>query len=169
MGPFTPPAAKIGNQYILVATDYCTKSVEAKPLWDNMTHSTQKFLYENIWCRFDCPIEIVSDQDKHFVNEVITSLTHHYAVVHRCSTPYYPQANGLAESTNQTLKGILTKIVNAHRTDWDKKLQSALWAYHTALKPVLAPPHFVWCLDSKPSCPLTWSPRSGAGIPTHSS
>ena len=58
----------------------------------------------------------------------------HYAVIHKQSTPYYPQANGLAESTNKILQTILKKIVNENRTDWDDKLQSALWAYHTTFK-----------------------------------
>ena len=134
VGPFKPPAARTGNKYILVATDYCTKWAEAKALRDNTAASIAKFLYEHIWCRFGCPIEIVSDQGGHFINHVIRNLTAHYAVVHKKSTPYYPQANGLAESTNKTLQNILKKIVNENRTDWDDKLHSALWAYRTAFK-----------------------------------
>ena len=57
-----------------------------------------------------------------------------YAVVHKRITPYYPQANGLAVSTNKTLQNILRKIVTENQTDWDTKLQSALWAYWTAYK-----------------------------------
>ena len=68
---------------------------------------------------------------KHFVNEVFTGLTQHYVVVHKRNTAYYPQANGLAESTNKTLKGIFRKIVNAHKKNWDCKLRLALWAYKT--------------------------------------
>jgi hypothetical protein len=46
VGPFNPAAAQTGNQYILVATDYCTKRVEAKALQDNTASCTAKFLYE---------------------------------------------------------------------------------------------------------------------------
>ena len=134
VGPFKPPAARTGNKYIIVATDYCTKWVEAKALRDNTAASTAKFVYEHLWCRYGCPIELVSDQGGHFINHIIRELTHHYAVVHKKSTPYYPQANGLAESTNKILQTILKKIVNENRTDWDNKLQSALWAYRTSFK-----------------------------------
>ena len=100
-----------------MATDYCTKWVEAKALRDNTALSTAKFLYECIWCRYGCPIELVSDQGSHFINEVVKGLEQHYTVVHKRSTVYYPQANSLAESTNKTLQGILRKIVEANRTD----------------------------------------------------
>ena len=99
-----------------------------------MTTSTTKFLYENIWCRFGCPIELVNDQGTHFINKIIHDLSTYYAVVHNKCTPYHPQANRLVESTNKTLQMILKKIVNENRTDWDQKLNSALWAYHTSYK-----------------------------------
>ena len=93
-----------------------------------------KFLYEHIWCHFGCPIELISNQGSHFLNMVIHDLTHHYAVVHKKSTLYYPQANGLAESMNKTLQNILKETVNENRTDSDTKLHSALWAYRTSYK-----------------------------------
>ena len=79
VGPFTPATARTGNKYILVARNYCTKGVEAKPLRDNAATSTTKFLYENIWCRFGCAIELISDEGGHFLNAVIFGLTQHYA------------------------------------------------------------------------------------------
>ena len=129
--PFKTLAMRTGNQYIIVVTDYCTKWVEVKALRDNTTASIAKNLYECIWCRYGCPIELISDQGGHFLGQVVESLTSFYAVVHKRSTPYYPQANGLAESTNKTLQNTLRKIVNENQTDWDTKLQSALWAYRT--------------------------------------
>ena len=127
-------AARTSNKYILVATDYCTKWVEAKALWNNMATSTTKFLYEYIWCRFGCPIELISNQRMHFLNKVIYELTHHCAVIHKNNTPYYPQANGLAKSTNKMPQNILKKIVNENRIDWDTKLHNTMWAYWTSYK-----------------------------------
>ncbi|XP_070018024.1 uncharacterized protein [Nicotiana sylvestris] len=50
------------------------------------------------------------------------------------STPYHPQASGQVEVSNRKIKSILSKTVNANRTDWSKKLDDALWAYRTAYK-----------------------------------
>ena len=92
--PFKPLAMRTGNRYVIVAPDYCTKWVEAKALRDNTAASTSKFLYEYIWCRYGCPIELISDQGEHFLRQVVESLTTFYAVVHKRNTPYYPHANG---------------------------------------------------------------------------
>ena len=63
-------------------------------------------------------------------------------MVSKKSTPCYPHANGLAESTNKTLQNILRKIVNENRTDWDTKLCSALWAYRKSFKTSVQPTPF---------------------------
>ena len=132
--PFKPAATRTGNRYVKVVTDYCTKWVEAKALRDNTTNSTTKFLYEYIWCRFGCPFKFVSYQGTHFVDTIIFELSNYYIVVRKKITLYYPQANGLAESTNKTIQTILKKIVNENRTEWDKKLHSAFWAYRMTYK-----------------------------------
>ena len=134
VGPFKPVATRTEHKYIIMAIYYYTKWVEAKALRDNIAMSTTKFIYEHLWCRFGCPIELVSNQDGHFLNHLICELTTHYTVLHKKSSPYYPQANGLAESTNKILQTILKKIVNENRTNWDDKLHNALWAYRTMCK-----------------------------------
>jgi hypothetical protein len=40
---------------------------------------------------------------------------------------YYPQGNGLAESTNKNLIKILKKTVNDNQRNWHLALQNALW------------------------------------------
>ena len=59
VGPIKPPAQRTHAEYIIVATDYLTKWVEAKATVRNDARTTAKFLYENIFTRFGLPIEIV--------------------------------------------------------------------------------------------------------------
>jgi hypothetical protein len=44
------------------------------------------------------------------------------------SSNYYPQGNGLAESTNKTLIQIIKKTIEANHKNWHNKLIDALWA-----------------------------------------
>lgn len=48
--------------------------MEAKPLCTNTAVVTVTFTYKNIITRFECPLEIVSNQGTHFVNAVIEEL-----------------------------------------------------------------------------------------------
>ncbi|MCO5600016.1 hypothetical protein L7F22_054124 [Adiantum nelumboides] len=138
---FMGPIKKITprkNKYILMATCYVSKWIEAKALPKNTAKSTTWFLYEHIICKYGCPIEIVSNQGTHFINDTIDILIELYSIKHRKSTPYYPRCNprcnGQAESSNKTIKTILTKTVQNEHHNWDEQLQTALWAYRTASK-----------------------------------
>ena len=49
------------HKWILVATDYFTKWIEAVPT-RNATHQViMRFLYENIFSRFGCLVRLVTD------------------------------------------------------------------------------------------------------------
>ena len=71
------------------------------------------------------------------IKVLIYELSHCYAVLYKRNTPYYPEANVLAESANKTLQHILMKIVNENRADCDQKLHNALWAYRMTYKTVI--------------------------------
>jgi hypothetical protein len=63
---FISPIKLVGrltrNKYILVATNYAIKWVEAKALRTNTTVITARLLYEYILTRFGCPLTIVTNQ-----------------------------------------------------------------------------------------------------------
>jgi hypothetical protein len=50
------------------------------------------------------------------------------------STPYYPQGNGLAESSNKSLIRIIKRLLEDNKRAWNSKLKFALWADRVTTK-----------------------------------
>ncbi|XP_070011277.1 uncharacterized protein [Nicotiana sylvestris] len=131
MGPFVGSS---GNKYILVAVDYLSKWVEAAAFPTDDARVVVGFLKKNIFTHFGTPRAIISDGGTHFYNRAFEKLLMKYVVHHKVATSYHPQTSGQVEVSNREIKSVLTKTVNATRTDWAKKLDDALWAYRTAFK-----------------------------------
>ena len=134
IGPISPLSKTRRNRFIILATEYATKWVEARATRKNDAATAGRFLFENVLMRFGAPWELVSDRGLHFVNKLIGAITELHQIAHRLTTPYNPKANGLTERANGIVGKILSKVVSAHKTDWDLKLASAVFAYNTAVK-----------------------------------
>ncbi|KAG1144128.1 hypothetical protein G6F37_012343 [Rhizopus arrhizus] len=124
-------ASRSGNRYIIAGIDYLTKYVEARPIRFQTASEIALFLYEEIICRHGCPTIIVSDNGKPFVSKMIQQVCRNFSIIHKTTTPYNPQSNGLIERFNRTLGQILQKRTKEEKDDWDLYLPAALFAYRT--------------------------------------
>jgi len=97
-------------RYVVVAICYFSKWCEARALMDKTAESVAKFLYDDIICRHGCPEIQISDQGREFINKLSTELFKLTGTQHRITSPYHPQANGLVERLNRTLKTSLLKV-----------------------------------------------------------
>ncbi|KAL3694004.1 hypothetical protein R1sor_007655 [Riccia sorocarpa] len=134
VGPIQPVTRYTRRRYILVATDYATRMVEAEATRKDDAVTVAEFFFRNIISRYGCPLELVSDRGTHFLNNLVTELTNYFQIKHRKTTPYNPKANGLMEKCNGLICRILNKVTVNYAYDWDTKLPAALWAYRTAEK-----------------------------------
>ncbi|XP_038891699.1 uncharacterized protein LOC120081092 [Benincasa hispida] len=123
MGPFP---IFCGQQYILLAVDYVSKWVEAVACAKNNAATVSKFLTKNIFTCFGMPRAMVSDEDTHFINRIISKLLAKYNIRQKIATVYHPQTNGQAEVSNRKIQMILEKVVNASRKDWAQSLSFTL-------------------------------------------
>ena len=116
VGPFNPASAR-KKKYIILATDYATKWVEARSTQRNDALTAASFLFEEIMMRVRYPLELVSDRGKHFLNDVISDITSRYSIKHWKTTPYNSKANRLTERANGMVGNILKKMVSAPKMD----------------------------------------------------
>lgn len=106
IGQVYPPSSK-GHKFILVATDYFTKWVEAIPLKAVTSAAVVDFVRDHIVYHFGIPQTITTDQGTMLTSREFEEFTADMGIKLLNSSPYYAQANDQAESSN---KGIIKLI-----------------------------------------------------------
>ena len=122
------PKTKTGYKYVLTLIDYATRYPEAIPL--KTTHS--RVIAEaliSVFSRVGLPNEIVSDQGSNLIGQLMRQLYELLGISHIKTSVYHPEANGLVERFNGTLKHMLKKFVANQIDNWDKYLPYVLFAY----------------------------------------
>ena len=99
-----------GYSWVLTATDYFTKWVEAIPTKSATEKVVMDFLEDKIITRFGVPSKIVTDNAKAFCSAEVSSFCFKYGIILSHSSDYYPQGNGQAESSNKNLMTIVKKM-----------------------------------------------------------
>jgi hypothetical protein len=127
IGEITPSSSKT-HKYVLTATDYFTKWVESIPLAHVNKKVVIQFIEKQLITRFGVPSVLVFDNTTYFSSTLLTEFSLDKGIIIRYSANYYPQGNGVAESTNKNLVRILNKMVVDNQRNWHNLLHNALWA-----------------------------------------
>ena len=83
------------------------------------------------------PGRIVTDNAASFKSKKTIDFCHKYHISLNHSTAYYPQGNGLVESSNKSLVRIIRKLLEDNKRSWHTKLKYALWADRISTKRVI--------------------------------
>ncbi|GKV46501.1 hypothetical protein SLEP1_g53483 [Rubroshorea leprosula] len=129
LGPFVKGEG--GCTYLVVAVDYFTKWIEAKPLSTTTEKKIEEFLFNSILCRFGIPKLIIADNGPQFRAAALRSFCNDYGIELALTSVYTPQSNGQAESANKIiLRGLKTRVLAAH-SNWVDELNKVLWSCRT--------------------------------------
>ncbi|XP_021985818.1 uncharacterized protein LOC110882015 [Helianthus annuus] len=132
VGPF--PVSTGGVRFLLVAIDYFTKWVEAKPLRTITGDQVLRFAWENIVCRFGMPLCIVSDNGKQFAEKPFKTWCQRMNIEQSFASVAHPQANGQVERTNRSIVEGIKKRLGKEGVSWADELPHVLWAHRTMPK-----------------------------------
>jgi ribonuclease HI len=159
IGKINPPSSK-GHQFILAITDYFTKWVEAVPMKSVTSRDVIQFVKEHVIHRFGIPQTITTDGGSVFISEEFKKFAADMGIKLIRSSPYYAQANGQAEASNQSLIKLIKRKIDEYPRRWHEVLSEALWAYriscHGATK--TSPYHLVYGQEAV----LPWEVTAGS-------
>jgi hypothetical protein len=132
LGPLPPAQGNL--KYVVVAVEYFSKWIEAKPLATITSATVQKFFWQNIICRFGVSKAITVDNGtlfdaktfKAFCSQIGTKI--HFASVR------HPESNGLVERANGIIiTGITKSIFNQPKGMWPDELIKVVWSHNSVV------------------------------------
>jgi transposase InsO family protein len=145
IGKINPPSSK-GHKYVLAITDHFTKWVEAIPMKSVTLKDVINFIKEHVIHRFGIPQTIMTDGGSDFISEEFRKFTTDVGIKLIRSSPFYAQANGQAEASNQSLIKLIKRKIDEHPRRWHDVSSKALSAHriscHGATKTL--PYHLVY-------------------------
>jgi hypothetical protein len=119
------PSSSKGHRFVLMATDYFTKWIEAMPL-RSMTHKEViNFVLQHIVHRFWVPQTLTTDQGLAFMSHQFKEFADSLKIKVLNSSPYYSEV----EASNKSIMKLIKKKIEDHLRRWHEVLSETLWAY----------------------------------------
>jgi ribonuclease HI len=132
LGPLPPAQGNL--KYVVVAVEYFSKWIEAKPLATITSATVQKFFWQNIVFRFDVSKAITVDNGTQFGVETFKELCDHIGTKIQFASVRHPESNGLVERANGIIMtGIMKLIFNQPRGKWPEELIKVVWSHNTTM------------------------------------
>jgi transposase InsO family protein len=130
--------------------DYFTKWVETIPMKSVTSKDVINFIKEHVIHRFRISQTITTDGGSVFISEEFRKFTADVGIKLIRSTPYYAQANGQVEASNQSLIKLIRRKIDEHPRHWHEVLSEAFGhtAFHVMEQQKLH--HIIWCIDRRP-------------------
>jgi hypothetical protein len=126
------PSSSKGHKFVLVATYYFTKLVEAISIKTMTTGNMIDFVNEHIVYRFGIPQTITTDPGSQFTSGEFEEYANYLGIKLLNSSPYYAQGNGQAKVANKGIIKLIKRKIDESPKKWHMVLNESLWAYRMA-------------------------------------
>jgi hypothetical protein len=118
--------------FTIVAVEYFTKWIEAKPLTNVTSTSIKRFFWQNIICCYHVPRHIIVDNAKYFDNAMFKEFYHQIGTKVAFTLVYHPQSNGAVERANSLIFEAMKKILEGEKKGkWAKVMPTTVWSHNT--------------------------------------
>ena len=91
LDPFSPDKGQV--KFLIVAVDYFTMWIEAKPLTTITAQQVQQFVWKDIICRYGVPHTIITDYGRQLIDKELAKFYIGLGIKHITSYVEHPQTN----------------------------------------------------------------------------
>jgi transposase InsO family protein len=132
LGPLPPAQGNL--KYVVVAVEYFSKWIKAKPLATITSATVQKFFWQNIVCRFGVPKAITVDNGTQFDVETFKTFCDQIGTKIHFASVRHLESNGLVERANGIIiTGIMKSIFNQPEGKCLDELIKVVWNHNTVI------------------------------------
>ena len=130
VGPL-PPSQGV-NKFTIVAIEYFTRWIEAKPLARITSETVRKFFWQNIIYRFGVPRILIVDNGKQFDSNSFKQLCQSIGTKVAFASVYDPESNGAVTRANRVIFSAIAKtLFNLRKGKWAEELSKVVWSHNT--------------------------------------
>ena len=120
------------NKFVVVAIEYFTRWIEAKPLATITSETVKKFFWQNIICRFGVPRTLTVDNGKQFDSDKFKEFCQSIGTKIAFASVYHLESNGAMERANRIVFSAISKtLFNLHKGKWTEELPKVVWSHNT--------------------------------------
>jgi transposase InsO family protein len=118
----------------VVAVEYFSKWIKAKPLATITSATVQKFFWQNIICRFGVPKAITVDNGAQIDSKALKTFCDQIGMKIHFASVRHPEFNGLVERANGIIiTWIIKSIFNLLKGKWPDELVKVVWNHNTVV------------------------------------
>jgi hypothetical protein len=124
-----------GNlKYVIVAAEYFSKWIEAKPLATFTSTTVQKFFWQNIVCHFGVPKANTVDNGTQFDAKTLKAFCNQIGTKIHFASVRHPESNGLVERANGIIiTWNMKSNFNQPKGKWPDELIKVVWNHNTVV------------------------------------
>lgn len=128
------PISTAGHRWVVTAVDHLTRYAETAPLRTGCAVEVAEFFLRSIFLRHGPPRVLLSDRGKTFLSATLAEVLRAADTVHKTTSSYHPQTNGLTERFHRTLSDMLSLYIRPDHSNWDSILPFVTYAYNSAVQ-----------------------------------
>lgn len=114
------------------AVDHLTRYAETAPVRSGTAAEVAECILHHIILRHGAPRILLSDRGLTFLATIVEELLRASNIVHKTTSGYHPQTNGLTERFHRTLSDMISTYISPDHSNWDIILPFVTFAYNTA-------------------------------------